>query len=99
MFKDILFSIFGYLGVTAIILALILVILQLANRIFKISKYIIMYQYYKKDKELYVNRNNLIINKNGKILYSCNVMKADEQIEVLEKSIDYINNMKYLKIS
>lgn len=56
------------------------------NRLFKISKYIIMYHEYKRREELYDLKNKLIVSKDGSISYSC-VEDIDEQIEILNKAI------------
>lgn len=94
--KDILFMIFEYLGVIFVILLLLLLITYLLNKITRATKYIIMYHEYKKNKELYNIRNNLIISKNGKIAYSC-TGDFDEQIEILNKAISHIEYLKKLK--
>jgi hypothetical protein len=97
MIKNILFSIFGYAGVIAIILVLMWVILEFANRFFKIVKYIIMYRQYAKEKELYENRDNVIINKNGEVLYSCATSSIEQTISTLKKAIDSQERLKQLR--
>lgn len=52
MFKDLLFAIFGYVGVVAIILGLIWFILELLNKIFKFSKYMVLYRKYKRERDI-----------------------------------------------
>lgn len=84
--KDTLFGILGIVGVLAIIVTLIWWILEGLNRLFKISKYIIMYHEYKRREDLYDLKNKLIVSKDGSISYSC-VGDIDEQIEILNKAI------------
>lgn len=91
MIKDVLFAVFGYVGVIAIILVFIWVVLELLNRIFKFSKYIIMYHTFKKNKELYVNKSNIIVNKHGKILYSCADTDIQTTINILDAAISRLN--------
>lgn len=94
--KDTLFGILGIVGVLAIIVTLIWWILEVLNRLFKISKYIIMYHEYKRRENLYDLKNKLIVSKDGSISYSC-VGDIDEQIEILNKAIKERKKIKKLR--
>ena len=91
--KDTLFNIIGIVGLLAIILLLIWWILEALNRLFKISKYIIMYHEHK--RELDDLKNKLIVNKDGSISYSC-VGDIDDQIDMLDKAIKERKKIKKL---
>lgn len=93
IFKNILFNILVIIGLIAIILTTIWWFLELLNRIFKFTKYIIMYHQYKNEEDLYDLRNKVIVAKNGEISYSC-VGDIDEEIEILNKGIAYCKKMK-----
>lgn len=84
--KDTLFGALGIVGALAIIMTLVWWTLEVLNRLFKISKYIIMYHEYKRREELYDLKNKLIVSKDGSVSYSC-VGDIDEQIEILNKAI------------
>lgn len=94
--KDTLFGALGIVGVLSIIMALIWWILEALNRLFKISKYIIMYHEYKRIEELYDLKNKLIVSKDGSISYSC-VGDIDEQIDILDKAIKERKKIKILR--
>lgn len=94
--KDTLFGALGIVGVLSIIMALIWWILEALNRLFKISKYIIMYHEYKRTEELYDLKNKLIVSKDGSISYSC-VGDIDEQIDILDKAIKERKKIKILR--
>ena len=94
--KDTLFGTLGIVGVLSIIMALIWWILEALNRLFKISKYIIMYHEYKRTEELYDLKNKLIVSKDGSISYSC-VGDIDEQIDILDKAIKERKKIKILR--
>ena len=94
--KDTLFGALGVVGVLSIIMALIWWILEALNRLFKISKYIIMYHEYKRTEELYDLKNKLIVSKDGSISYSC-VGDIDEQIDILDKAIKERKKIKILR--
>ena len=51
--KNFLFNAFILIGLITVFLALIWCMLELLNRIFKFTKYIIMYKTYKRNVELY----------------------------------------------
>lgn len=91
--KDALFNALGIIGLLAIILLLIWWILETLNRLFKISKYIILYHEYKRKEESYDLENKLIVSKDGTVSYWC-ISNLDEQIEILEKAI---KNRKSIK--
>ena len=97
MIKDMLFAVFGYVSVIALILILLWVALEFLNRIFKFTKYIIMYHQYKRDRELYSNKNNIIISQDGNIRYSCHNKSIDELITTLNKSISKLEAKKKLQ--
>lgn len=94
--KDALFNTLIIVGLLAIILLLIWWILEALNRLFKISKYIIMYHEYKRREDLYDLKNKLIVDKDGSISYSC-VGDIDEQIEILNKAIKERKEIKRLR--
>lgn len=94
--KDTLFVILGIVGVLAIIVTLIWWILEVLNRLFKISKYIIMYHEYKRREDLYDLKNKLIVSKDGSVSYSC-VGDIDEQIDILDKAIKERKKIKRLR--
>lgn len=93
LIKDFLFNILIIIGLIAIIGTLIWWILELLNRIFNFSKYLIMYKEYKRKEELYDMRNKVIVEKDGHISYSC-VGNIEEQIEILNKGIEYAEKIK-----
>lgn len=94
--KDFMFNIFIVIGLIVVCLALIWCMLELLNRIFKFSKYIIMYLEHKRFMELYDLRNTLVATKEGRVLQTC-ITDLDEQIEILEKAIASIKNTKELQ--
>lgn len=94
--KDVLFNVFIFIGMTTICLALIWCILELLNRIFKFTKYIIMYLEYKRNTELYNFKDKLIVSKDGNVPYSC-IDDLDKQVEILEKAIRNRKDIKQLK--
>ena len=63
------------------------------NRLFKISKYLIMYHEYKRREDLYDLKNKLIVSKDGSISYSC-VGDIDEQIDILNKARKKIEKLR-----
>lgn len=93
--KDTLFNVIGIVGLLAIIIAFIWWILEALNRLFKISKYIIMYHEYKRREDLYDLKNKVIVSKDGSISYSC-IGNIDEQIEILDKAIKERKEIKRL---
>lgn len=96
MIKDFLFNIIIIIGLVVIIVTLLWWTLELLNKIFNFSKYIIMYHQYKRKEELYDMRNSVIVSKNGHVSYSC-IEDLDEQIEILNKGIEYVNQKKGLR--
>lgn len=94
--KDTLFGALGIVGALAIIMTLVWWTLEALNRLFKISKYIIMYHEYKRREELYDLKNKLIVSKDGSISYSC-VGDIDEQIDILDKAIKERKKIKKLR--
>ncbi len=64
--KDTLFNTLIIVGLLAIIFLLIWWILEALNRLFKISKYIIMYHEYKRREDLYDLKNKLIVSRKRK---------------------------------
>ena len=94
--ENTLFNVLGIALALAIIFWLIWWILEALNRLFKISKYIIMYHEYKRREDLYDLKNKLIVSKDGSISYSC-VGDIDEQIEILDKAIKERKKIKRLR--
>lgn len=94
--KDVLFNVLIIVGLLAIILLLIWWILEILNRLFKISKYIIMYHEYKRREDLYDLKNKLIVSKDGSVSYSC-VGDIEEQINILNKAIVERKKIKRLR--
>lgn len=92
--KDTLFNVIGIVGLLAIILLLIWWILEVLNRLFKISKCIIIYHHYK--RELDGLKSKLIVSKDGSVSYSC-VGDIDEQIDILDKAIKERKKIKRLR--
>lgn len=95
IFKNILFDVWIVVGLIALDFTTIWWLLEILNRIFKFSKYIIMYHQYKKKEDLYDLRNKVIVAKDGEISYSC-VGDIDEVIEILNKGIKYCDGIKNL---
>ena len=95
IFKNILFNILIIMGLIAIILTAIWLSLKLLNKMFKFTKYIIMYYQYKKKEDLYDLRNKVIVSKDGEISYSC-VGDIDEEIKILNKGIKYCERIKHM---
>lgn len=91
--KDTLFNVLIIVGLLAIIFLLIWWILEALNRLFKISKYLIMYHEYKRREDLYDLKNKLIVSKDGSISYSC-VGDIDEQIDILNKARKKIEKLR-----
>ena len=81
-----MFNAFIIIGMIAVCLTLVWYMLKLLNRIFKFTKYIIMYFEYKRNRDLYDLKNKIEISKSGKVSYSC-VGDLDRQVEILEKAI------------
>ena len=94
--KNCMFNVFIFIGLITACLALIWCMLELLNRIFKFTKYIIMYHSYKKTVELYDFKNTVIVTKDGRILQTL-ITDLDDQIEILEKAIVSIKNTKELR--
>ena len=94
--KNFLFNAFILIGLITVCLALIWWMLELLNRIFKFTKYIIMYKTYKRNVELYSLKDKVIVSKNGKVLITC-ITDLDEQIKILEKAIQSRNDIKELR--
>ena len=94
--KNTLFNAFILIGLITVCLALIWCMLELLNRIFKFTKYIIMYKTYKRNVELYSLKDKVIVSKDGTVLCTC-ITDLDEQIKILEKAIQNRNDMKELR--
>lgn len=94
--KNLLFDALVIICLVAICLALIWCVLNLLNRIFKFTKYIIMYRTYKRNIRLYDLKNKVIVSKNGSVLCTC-ISDLDKQIEILEKAIQNRKEMKKLR--
>lgn len=94
--KNFLFNAFILIGLITVCLALVWCMLELLNRIFKFTKYIIMYKTYKRNVYLYSLKDKVIVSKNGKVLITC-ITDLDEQIKILEKAIQSRNDIKELR--
>lgn len=94
--KDLLFHTLIMIGMIALIATVFWWLLVVLNKIFKFTKYIIMYHQYKKNEELYNVKDKLIVSKDGRISYSC-ISGLDEQIKILNKAIGRIDEMKRLR--
>ncbi len=94
--KDLLFHTLIIIGMVALIATVIWWFLVVLNRVFKFTKTIIMYRQYKRNEELYNIKNEVIVSKNGHILYSC-ISGLDEQIKILNKAIERIEDTKRLR--
>ena len=95
-FKNILFNAFIIVGLIVACLVLLCCVIELLNRIFKFTKYIIMFFEYKRNDDLYDLKDKVIVAKDGTISHSC-VNDLDEQIKILEKAIQTQNNIKELQ--
>lgn len=94
--KNTLFNILVVLGLIALILLALWCILELLNRMFRFSKYIIMYHEYKRNSGLYDLKNKLVISKDGYISYSC-FGDLNKQNEILKKALEHIAQEKALQ--
>lgn len=94
--KNCMFNAFILIGLITVCLVLIWCMLELLNRIFKFTKYIIMYKTYKRNIKLYDLKDKVIVSKDGKVLSTC-ITDLDEQIKILEKAIQNRNDMKELR--
>lgn len=96
LIKNILFDFLVIIGVIATILTVLWWIIELLNRLLKLSKYIIMYHEYKRNENLYDLKNKVAVSKDGKISYSC-IGDLDEQEKILYKAINHIKEIKALQ--
>lgn len=96
LIKNTLFDLLVIIGLTAIILTVLWWVIELLNRLFKLSKYIIMYHEYKRNENLYDLKNKLVVSKDGKISYSC-IGNLDKQEKILYKAMNHIKKMKALQ--
>ena len=94
--KDALFNTLIIIGMMVICLVLIWIMLEILNHIFKATKYIIMYQVYKRDNSLYDLKDKVIITKDGSVSYTC-VDDLDEQIDIMQKAIQGRKEIKRLR--
>lgn len=94
--KNFLFNAFVLIGLITLCLALIWCMLELLNRIFKFTKYIVMYQTYKRNIKIFDLHNKVIVSKDGKVISTC-ITDLDEQVKILEKAIQNRNSMKELR--
>lgn len=93
LIKNILFDLLVITGLLAIILTVLWWIIELLNRLFKLSKYIIMCHEHKRNEDLYDLKNKLVVSKDGKISYSC-IDDLAEQEKILNKAIKHIKDIK-----
>lgn len=96
LIKNTLFDLLVIIGLIAIILTVLWWVIELLNRLFKISEYIIMYHECKRNKNLYDLKNKLVVSKDGKISYTC-IGNLDEQEKILHKAINNIKEIKALR--
>lgn len=94
--KDALFNALIIIGMMAICLVLIWIMLELLNRVFKFTKYIIMYQVYKRNASIYDLKDKVIVSKDGSVSYSC-IDDLDEQIGIMQKAIQDREELKRLR--
>lgn len=94
LIKNVLFDLLVIIGLVAIILTVMWWTIDLLDRFLKLSKYIIMYQEYKRNKELYDLKNKIVISKDGKVSYSCCAGNLDEQEKILNKAINQTKERK-----
>ncbi len=94
--KDLLFHTLIMISMVALIATVFWWFLAVLNRIFKFSKYIIMYRQYKRNEKLYDVKDKLIVSKDGRISYSC-ISDVNEQIEILNRAIGKIEEMKKMR--
>lgn len=97
LIKNTLFDLLVIIGLTAIILTVMWWTIELLDRFLKLSKYIIMYQEYKRNKELYDLKNKIVISKDGKVSYSCCINSLDKQEDILNKAIKHTKEIKALR--
>ena len=94
--KDFLFHTLIIISMVVLIATVFWWLLVVLNKIFKFTKYIIMYRQYKRNEELYDVKYKLIVSKDGCISYSC-ISDLDEQIKILNKAIRKIEETKRLR--
>jgi len=97
LIKNVLFDLLVIIGLIAIILTVLWWVIELLNRLFKISKYIIMYHEYKRNENLYDLKNKLVISEDGKVSSSGCIDDLDEQERILSKAINHTKEIKELK--
>ena len=97
LIKNVLFDLLVIIGLVAIILTVMWWTIDLLDRFLKLSKYIIMYQEYKRNKELYDLKNKLVISEDGKVSSSGCIDDLDEQERILRKAINHTKEIKALK--
>ena len=94
LIKNTLFDLLVIIGLIAIILTVLWWVIELLNRLFKLSKYIIMYHEYKRNENLYDLKNKIVVSKDGKVSYSCCTGNLDEQEKILNKAINQTKERK-----
>lgn len=94
--KDILFHTLVILGLVTLIATVFWCFIEVLNKIFKYTRYIIMYQEYKRNKEMCDLKNKIVVSKDGCILYSC-IYDLDEKIQTLKKAIEKCEEKKELQ--
>ena len=93
--KNTLFDVITVAGLIAIALMIFWWLLEMLNRIFRLSKIAIMGFEYRRNKKLYDLSDKLIVSKTGEIVYSC-VGGLDKQIAILTKAMQNMENAKSL---
>lgn len=94
--KNTLFDVITVAGLIAIVLMISWWLLEMLNRIFRLSKIVIMGLEYRRNKKLYDLSDKLIVSKTGEIVSSC-VVDSDKQIEILKKAIQNTEKIKSLR--
>lgn len=94
--KNVLFDAIVIIGLIAILMSIFWWLLETLNRIFRLSKIVIMGLEYRRNKKLYDLSDKLIVSKTGEIVSSC-VVDLDKQIEILKKAIQNTEKIKSLR--
>lgn len=93
-FLDAIIKVLGCIGVILIAALMIWECINLLNRIFKFSKYILLYFRYKKYDEMYNPEGKVMVDKDGEIL----TLLSPEEVETaLKNAINKIKREKALR--
>lgn len=95
IFLSVLIKIQSCIGFIILTALMILTCLNLLNKIFRITRYILMYEQYKKNEDLYELRNKAVIDTDGNISFT---LLSPEEIETaLENAINNLKRGKVLR--